>query len=534
MRYFSNGLAPLSLLLLLVILQLSYGLVIPLKIHKVDAHSYEFYSIGIILGPNIGVEFSNYVVDFSGRDNFMTKTCYNLTGIYGTRTRSSGNLPFTSRLFVNTDNSPEGEVVCDGDTCTLRKNIGKTIATQRVQDNILIPEIPWSVTAPIGIVHLSEEEEQTLKWPEDISGIVGLGYNDRRRRGGLGIDLLMDKHGFPTVYSICVLEQHLQSVMTLGEDYYEANNTQYAWTPMKADQEGLYEVSVESIKVGEVVLELNNNTWGALSLDPIQTKYLNLQQSIFDQFLTTLNSLCQNDTRLVGFCSVAAEDNIFQKGYYMNLAEVDLFPTIHFQISGHSKTESDPKYFKLSPREYLAPIPGTGTYVLSIGASADKNIIGQRVFRDYHIVFDKQRMLIGFGSYRSCRYESERFTNITLELKEMLKNRRPPDVDENEDACRIPIKELRIRVVRTLKEEGCELAPQPPYTISSWTHTKIKKCQMPHRCQGIWTLVHSCAGNNCGSQPSKLVKARAEFTCNSDALITHCGDSLLSFLGPPR
>jgi len=140
-------------------------------------------------------------------------------------------------------------------------------------------------------------------------------------------------------------------------------------------------------------VQLNN---GTVIVDTGTTEVA-LTSTIFNTLYNLLQSKC-GQVNLVGICGVVnVQDSIFYNYFNLTSEELLAYPTINFVFSCSLGTCAP---LALLPEYYLYVYKGA--YTAYIGTNYQEVILGDVLMKNYHMVFDKQRSLVGYSTQETC------------------------------------------------------------------------------------------------------------------------------------
>eukprot|EP01124_Arcella_intermedia_P008645 TRINITY_DN154_c0_g1_i1.p1 TRINITY_DN154_c0_g1~~TRINITY_DN154_c0_g1_i1.p1 ORF type:complete len:441 (+),score=70.18 TRINITY_DN154_c0_g1_i1:55-1323(+) len=283
---------------------------------------------------------------------------------------------------------------CDGlDPCQWQDQFGdgSTITGQVINDEFTIGTVKgtsmYSI-GPINTVDAPQGFEAT-----GVDGIWGLAFSDLCGWGETPtIQILIDDLNLYNSFDMCLLEDG--GIMSIGDDY--SADPRFQWTPI--EQEQWYTVTLNDWLMGSQSLGLSSYdlNYDGVIVDS-GTTLLIVDTQILGAIQKVLVSNCTQNP-LVGVCNVAAGQGLFDgKCFNLTDQQVSAFPPLTLMLQGT-------KGLTISPFDYLWQ--GTGVpkqYCLGIQAMDDLGvIIGDVFMQAFHVVFDRNKDLVGFGPLSSC------------------------------------------------------------------------------------------------------------------------------------
>jgi len=197
-------------------------------------------------------------------------------------------------------------------------------------------------------------------------------------------------------FSLCLTTTN--PVMDIGEDYQ--GDSSFEWT--KVVDEDWYTVEMEDFAVGGISLgvsryDLNEN---GVIVDSGTTLFI-VSEQVNKALEARFNAMCSS-TNLVGICNVTSGKSLFDgECYSMTEEQIALFPNISTTLKGTSA-------LNIPPQAYLWEGAGIeGMYCFGfeyIESDGDELpiILGDIIMQNYHVVFDLEHDLVGWGPLSTC------------------------------------------------------------------------------------------------------------------------------------
>jgi hypothetical protein len=224
-----------------------------------------------------------------------------------------------------------------------------------------------------------------------VDGIWGLAFNDLATWGETPtIQLLIDELKVYNSFDMCMLVDG--GVMAIGDDY--STDPRFQWTPVNLEE--WYFVTLDDWLMGGKTIDLFLDAYGVV-VDS-GTTLLVVNDEIFLRIHNLLTSNC-TENPLVGVCNVTTGQGLFD-GKCVNLTQdqVAAFPVLTLKLKGTLG-------LNITGFDYLFQGTGVpGEYCLGI-KDLDQTIpviIGDIFLQAFHVVFDRQKDLLGFGPLSSC------------------------------------------------------------------------------------------------------------------------------------
>jgi hypothetical protein len=228
-----------------------------------------------------------------------------------------------------------------------------------------------------------------------VDGIWGLAFSDLCGWGeDPTIQTLIDELKVYNSFDMCLLLDG--GVMSIGDDY--STDNRFQWTPIIEEQ--WYSVTLDDWLFGGMTIGVSSydlNYYGVI-VDS-GTTLLIVDSQIFQAIEKLFMTNCTQNP-LVGVCNVTKGEGLFDgKCFTMTNAQVADFPPLTLKLKGI------PNGLTITGFDYLWQGTGVpGQYCLGIQAmSGDLPvIIGDVFIQAFHVVFDRQKDLVGFGPLTSC------------------------------------------------------------------------------------------------------------------------------------
>jgi len=268
---------------------------------------------------------------------------------------------------------------------------GSTIDGQVVNDYLTIDSFkssgPYSL-GPINSVDAPNGFEAT-----GVDGIWGLAFEDLCGWGETPtIAQLIDDLKCYDSFDMCLGSDG--GIMTIGTDY--STDSRFQWTSII--QEQWYSVTMNDWMMGGQTIGVSSydlNYYGVIvdsgtTLIIVDTQILTAIQKVLTANCTT--------HPLVGVCNVTTGNGLFDgKCFNLTNEQVSDFPPLTLVLQGT-------KGLTISPFDYLWQGTGVpGEYCLGIQAMDGLPvIIGDVFIQAFHVVFDRNKDLVGFGPLSSC------------------------------------------------------------------------------------------------------------------------------------
>jgi len=226
-----------------------------------------------------------------------------------------------------------------------------------------------------------------------VDGIWGLAFSDLCGWGeDPTIQILIDELKVNNSFDMCLLVNG--GIMAIGDDY--STDSRFHWTPIIEEQ--WYSVTLDDWLMGSTTIGVSSydlNYYGVI-VDS-GTTLLIVDTQIFQAIEKVLTNNCSSNP-LVGVCNVTTGQGLFN-GKCVNLTDeqVAAFPTLTLKLKGTNG-------LTITGSDYLWQGTGVpGEYCLGIQAMDGLPvIIGDVFMQAYHVVFDRNKDLVGFGPLSSC------------------------------------------------------------------------------------------------------------------------------------
>jgi len=274
---------------------------------------------------------------------------------------------------------------------------GSTIDGQVINDYVTIGAIkssePYSL-GPINSIDAPNGFEAT-----GVDGIWGLAFSDLCGWGETPtIQMLIDDLNVYNSFDMCLLQDG--GIMSIGDNY--SDDSRFQWTSIIEEQ--WYSVTLNDWLMGGQTIGVSSydlNYYGVI-VDS-GTTLLIVDTQIYTAIQKSLTGNCTKNP-LVGVCNVPTGQGLFDgKCWNLTNAEVEAFPPLTLNLQGT-------KGLTISPYDYLWQGTGVpGEYCLGI-QSDDTDlplIIGDVFIQAFHVVFDRNKDLVGFGPLSSCPNSDE-------------------------------------------------------------------------------------------------------------------------------
>jgi len=230
-----------------------------------------------------------------------------------------------------------------------------------------------------------------------VSGIWGLAYKAIASIEYSTIDAIFSQMGIYRAFSMCLLSDEQQSVMTFGTDY--RNDTDFQWTPIV--QETYYVVEMLDLQVNGESIGVSQDVFNnPRCIVDSGTTALLLPNEAFMAVQRIFEGLCSR-IFLPGVCNAATGYSLFNGYCYpMTANEKSNFPLLGISLKGLSSE------LIRTPNDYLISV-GENIECLGIASSGIGNevvstVLGDVFMQGFHVVFDQEISAIGFANVSSC------------------------------------------------------------------------------------------------------------------------------------
>jgi len=221
--------------------------------------------------------------------------------------------------------------------------------------------------------------------PPPVDGIWGISYPDLAFSTPV-IDYLVSEKKTTNTFSMCLQEGN--AVMSIGMDY--SMDSRFQWTPIVKME--YYNVEIAAFAVNGVSIGLTQNQLNnPFTIVDSGTTYLILEQSTFDGFSSSLQSIC-------GKTSCGSVTNLLSgRCETLTASERASYPPIQITLSGITNP------LTIGYQQYLID-DGGGAYCLGIanGGVGGGTILGDVFMQNFHVVFDRTNNKIGFADNTTC------------------------------------------------------------------------------------------------------------------------------------
>jgi hypothetical protein len=253
---------------------------------------------------------------------------------------------------------------------------------------------PISAKASFGLIEQISGAFENL----GIDGCWGFAYEALSSWGdGAVVDHMMYDNKLYASFSLCLTPSN--PVMDIGTNYQ--GNSEYQWTKLTSQDWFSIEMedfAVDGKSLGISKLSLNSN---GVIVDSGTTLFL-VSKKVMEAIQARMVAMCSSSVNLPGVCNSTATETLFN-GYCFPMTDSDiaLFPNVSTTL----KDMSAP--LVIPPQAYLWEGAGIeGVYCLGIqyvdSADGLPIILGDVVMQNWHVVFDKQKNMVGWGPLSSC------------------------------------------------------------------------------------------------------------------------------------
>jgi len=291
---------------------------------------------------------------------------------------------------------------CDFSTCQFQDDYGGggEITGSVMRDVVNLGSWPLKYVY-FGAITDDEVAGDFVIPPED--GIMGFAYSALSSwQQPCVFDYAGLQEGAYNSFSMCLTTD--SPVLELGTNYRSQAQSSYNWTTLY-DNPGWLSVYLEDAGMAGQSLGLSKSHLNSQNvIVDSGTTLLIVSTKMMEIYTQRLEAMCTQGVNLVGVCNQTTSTSILN-GHCFNMTQqqVDMYPTVYFSLYNNDD-HSSPFTLTIGPRAILQQICGGGPeYAFGIQAmDSTPVILGDVLIQNYHVVFDKEDSVIGFGSLTNC------------------------------------------------------------------------------------------------------------------------------------
>ncbi|KAK8474239.1 hypothetical protein V6N13_053169 [Hibiscus sabdariffa] len=352
--------------------------------------TYRLNSLGFLHYANVsvGTPALSFLVALDTGSDLFWLPCDCSSCVQGLRT--SGGLRIDFNIYSPNTSSTSSKVPCNSAMCEHHRRCSSPSNNCPYQVDYLS-----NGTSSIGVLvedvlHLITDDDETKPVEAKITfgcGKVQTGsfLNGAAPNGlfGLGVDnisvpsILANEKLASNSFSLCFGYDGVGRI-TFGDK----GSSDQGETPFNLRQSHpTYNVSITQIKVGGNAGDLEFN-----AIFDSGTSFTYLNDPAYTLISESFNNLAQEKR----YTSNSSSDELpFEYCYELSANQTSFYPVVNLTMKGGDG-------FSVHDPIVVIPTPGGGLYCLGVVKSENVNIIGQNFMTGYRIVFDREKMVLGW------------------------------------------------------------------------------------------------------------------------------------------
>jgi len=257
-------------------------------------------------------------------------------------------------------------------------------------------------TAMISLGAINNVQPPNLTFePNPIDGLWGLAHKALSGwYGDPAIAIWINENNFYDSFSICLFND--SGIMEVGTNYYSSANKQYQWTPVYQYSSlwAWYVVWLDDFRFNNMSLGLSQSQLNANTvIVDSGTTLIVVPQNVYQAIAKVLLKMCGTNN-MPGICGNPPNGSQLLAGDCIQLSneQLAIFPNLTIYLY-----EILP--LTIYPTDYLWQGAGQpGYYCLGIYQMSDTFpiILGDVFMQRFHVVFDRNEDVVGFGDPSTC------------------------------------------------------------------------------------------------------------------------------------